>query len=253
MSDYGIKVSRTGFDVNTASDKQLAFSSQWPLLPIEAEGETVLTPAPGGGFVLEDIYTHNLGYAPVFVIDRLDGNPFFFPLWAWCNTTKIWFDGYLDEAITIRWKVYRRPIETNFSSVNVNVTDATQKIDADYGVLVSLPGKNIESTDKRDFCIRSDVRQLMVAKSGYIAEGIGGLTTDHNLGYKAMYLAYVGAYEYDEGLGEDVLIPNTYRLGSEADDFLLEMTTTTLTLTLYGFPFPPLAYIIFKDTLKDNG
>ena len=38
MSEYGIRVSRSGYDVDIASDKQLALSSDWPLLPLEAEG-----------------------------------------------------------------------------------------------------------------------------------------------------------------------------------------------------------------------
>lgn len=251
MSTSGAKVSRIGYPVGTASDKQLAFSSEWPLLPIEAEGEITIEAPVGGGTVTQDIYTHNLGYAPVFLIDRLSGNKFFFPLWGWCDDEKIWFNGYITENITLRWKVFRRAIENNFTSENINTTDATQQIDSDYGILVSLPGKGIGSVDNRDFGIRSDMRQLMVAKSGYITEGIGGLSITHDLGYKAMYLAYVGAFDYSSG--DAVLIPNTYRLGSEADDFLLGMTTTTLELTLYGYPAPPLAYIIFKDTLTSNG
>lgn len=244
----GARVSRTGFNVNTASDKQMAFSSDWPLLPIEAEGDITITPAVGGEYLTADIFTHNLGYAPVFLVDRVSGNDFFFPLWVKCNSTKMWFDGYLATAITLRWRVFRRPIDTNYDSPIFSSQDATKDKDDDYGLLVSLPGKKVSSTDKRDFSIRSDVRQLMVAKSGYIPAGVGGLEVTHNLGYKPMYLCYVGTFD-DDG----VPVPNTYRLGSEADDLALTATTTTFKMVLYGYPWPAMAYILFKDTLTDNG
>lgn len=249
--EYGIKVSRTGFDVNTASDKQLAFSSQWPLLPIEAEGDITITPAPGGEYITQDIFTHNLGYAPVFVMDRVSGNPFFFPLWVWCDDKKIWFDGFLDEAIVLRWKIFRRPIETRYFGKNINIEDATKGADSDYGILVSLPGKSVHSTDKRDFGIRSDVRQLMVSKSDYMLDvsGTGVIRGVHNLGYKPMYLAYIGYYDYETG----EYLPNTYRLASEADDMALKVTEVDIQMGIYGYQTPSMAYILFKDTLKSDG
>jgi hypothetical protein len=249
MSDYGIKVSRTGLDANTASDKQLAFSSEWPLLPIEAEGQVTITVPSGGGYVTQDIFTHNLGYAPVFIIDRISGNPFYFPLWGWCNDEKIWFEGGLDESITLRWRIFRRAIETKYDGKNVNVIDSTKTDDSDYGILVSLPNKSVYSNDKRDFGVRSDVRQLMVAKSDYIPGDVGGIEGTHHLGYKPMYLAYIGHYDYN--LGD--FLPNTYRMASEADDLSILVTESTVKIVLYGYPRPPMAYILFRDTLKADG
>ena len=174
-------------------------------------------------------------------------------MWGWCNTTKIWFDGYSDTNIVVRWKVFRRPIETRYFGKNVNIEDATKSADSDYGILVSLPEKSVHSTDKRDFGVRSDVRQLIVSKSDYIPENIGVIRGVHNLGYKPMYLAYMGGFEYDAELEEDVLIPDSYRLASEADDLQLLVTDTSVQMSLYGFPYPPMAYILFKDTLKADG
>lgn len=242
---YGIKASRTGYDIATASDKQLAFTSDAPLLPIEAEGEITINAPSGGGIVSQDIYTHNLGYTPVFIIDRLSGYEYFFPLWGKCNKSKIWFEGYLadGENTTLRWRIFRRPIETNFTTKIVNSSDATKGLDDDYGVIVSLPGKDISSKDKRDFSIRSDCRQLMVAKSGYIGEDVGSLTVSHNLGYKPMYLVYIGVY------GED----GVYRMASQADDLSLTVTDTSVEITVYTPPWPKVGYILFRDTLKDRG
>lgn len=244
-SMFGIKASRRGFDVKEASDKQLSLTSEAPLLPIEAEGEITLYATPTGEPFAQDIYTHNLGYTPVFIVDMLSGRDYFFPLWARCNDTKIWWNGWLDvgTSITLRWRVFRRPLELNYTAPIVNSQDATKDIDDDYGVLVSLPGKSVNSTDKRDFSVRSDCRQLMVAKSGYIPEGEGHVVVTHNLGYKPMYLAYVGVY------GQ----PSEYRMAGEADDLHLTATDTTLTITAFTPPWPKIAYILFRDTLEDSG
>jgi hypothetical protein len=245
--NYGIKTSRIGYNVHTASDKQLAFSSQWPLLPIEAEGEQTFTPEEGGEWLTEDIYTHGLDYTPVFMVERISGDPFAFPLSFYCNGTKLYLDAYMLEETTVKWKIFRRPIQTKYTSENTDVTDATQGEDSDYGILVSLPGKDIKSTDKRDFSIRSDVRQLMIASSDYSTEPVSGMETTHNLGYKPIYLAYVGTLD-DEGDP----IEGEYRLGSEADDFTLTASTTEFEMVIYGLPVN-MAYILFKDTLTESG
>lgn len=235
----GVQVSRIGYDVDTASDKQLAFSSEWPLLPIEAEGDITIS---GSGAVTQDIYTHNLGYEPVFYVHRTDGD-FFFPGWCWCDDTKIWFSGFTDSSINLKWKVFRRPIKTAFTAPISNTTDATQQIDGDYGILISLPGKGVESTDKRDFGIRSDVRQLMIAKSDFTTTPIGGATVTHNLGYRPMYFIFM----------ESDSIAGDFRQVTSASDFAVSATTTQFTWRLYTPPFRNYGYILFKDTLTANG
>lgn len=246
MSGVGLKVSRIGYDIDTASDKQLAFSSQWPLLPIEAEGDTIILTEDPPAPTVQVIYTHNLGYVPVFIVERISGYPFLFQGSFHCDDTSLWFDGYVESDMVIKWKVFRRPMLTNYEAPNVNITDATQVEDSDYGILVSLPTKDITSTDKRDFCIRSDVRQLMIANSGYTPEPNNYLTVIHNLGYKPMYWTYIQA---EGDLGP---IEGEYRLGSETDDLVLTATTTTMTIALYG-DVKDFAYIIFKDTLTTDG
>lgn len=49
MADYGLKVSRSGFDVATADDTQLLFSSKFPLFKIKATGTVDIT-IPNGSF-----------------------------------------------------------------------------------------------------------------------------------------------------------------------------------------------------------
>lgn len=243
MSISGVKVSRIGYDVNTASDKQLAFSSEWPLLPIEAEGDITISPPVGGpGMVTQDIFTHNLGYEPVFYVQRTDGGNFW-PGWCWIDDTKLWFDSYVSTDINIKWKIFRRPLKTNYTSANTDTTDATQVIDKDYGIYISRPGKDITSTDKRDFGVRSDVRQLMIAQSGYTTTPVYQKTVTHNLGYRPMFFLFM----------ESDGTPGDYTMATSASDFYVTATDTQLTWILYTPPERNYAYIIFRDTLTTNG
>lgn len=243
MADYGLEVSRIGYDVDSASDKQLAFSSEWPLLPIEAEGTTTINvPSGGAGNVTQTIYTHDLGYEPVFYLHRVSGGSFWLS-WGWVDDEKFWINAYISSNVTIKWKIFRRPIKTNFEATELGAEDVTQEIDKDYGLLVSLPGKDVSSTDKRDFSIRSDLRQLMVHKSGYTTTATSGVEVDHNLGYKPLFFVYL---ESTAGSGE-------YRFASKADDVSILASTTQISFGGRILPFPNWAYIIFKDTLNADG
>lgn len=170
MSEYGINVSRTGYDVDEASDKQLAFSSRWPLLPIEREdtinlSDYLATPIPN--------YTHGLGYAPVFMAWLEDTGGKVYPASDWLDMTdtKITFNygNVVDPSFTgykLHWKIFRRDLTKEYLSTIVNVVDATKVVDEDCGIKISLKGKDVDSTDPRDFSVRSDRRQLIIHKSG---------------------------------------------------------------------------------------
>lgn len=247
MSGVGLKVSRVGFDVDTASDKQLSFSSEWPLLPIEAEGDFTI-PASGGSGVV-DVFTHNLGYVPIFTMQNVTagpGAPLLWPNSCLASDEKIYYDGPLDTAIDIKWKVYRRPMLQNVEYDKSDVGDATPGLDNDYGLLVSLPGKDILSTDKRDFSIRSDVRQLMIAQSNYTSDFQDSWEITHNLGYKPMYLFYVE---------DDGVTPGDYFLYSAAADLNIFIDNTTIDIDsdTTDYNGGGMAILIFKDTIDTDG
>jgi len=65
MADYGIKVSKAGYNVNTASNKDLILTSQYPFLKAYAQGSFSLS-ITGPGTYTTNIY-HNFGYFPVFL------------------------------------------------------------------------------------------------------------------------------------------------------------------------------------------
>ena len=243
--DLGVKVSRKGYDVFTASDRQLTFSSEWPLLPIEAEGEILLDAPVGGGNVNEVIFKHNLGYTPVFTTTRVSGNPFYWHASVYADKTELVFDGYLANDITIKWKVFRRDIKTHFVSTVGSIIDDTRSVDDDYGIVISLPGKEVSSTNKRDFGIRSDVRQLMIAQSGHTINKSINHTITHGLGYKPLFFCF----------HEDSAIDDKWYALASADDLKINATPNELSINFYTLPFWGLnwGWIIFKDTLVNNG
>jgi len=70
MADYGLKVSRDGYDVLSATDKQLALKSSLNLLKVKMAGSTTVI-----GTATKEI-THGLGYVPqFFAFGEIQGFP----------------------------------------------------------------------------------------------------------------------------------------------------------------------------------
>jgi len=251
----GINVSRTGYDVNTASDKQLAFSSQWPLLPIEAEGKfevnnTLTAPVT--------IYNHDLGYPPVFRIyyqsDFYDSS-YYYPdgdpnrIGSRCgvnSTDLVWNDvWYSDTPMYVYWKVYRRNLTQNQSTASVNLADEAKGNSGGYGFLISKNGKSVTSGDLRDFNLRSDMRPLIVDSSKFTTVPGYSINITHNLGYLPMYWVYY--YESDSGLWYKV---------RQNDVFSGSVTVTDITFAvnsgLWGGA-SNFAIILFKSTINTDG
>lgn len=65
MSNYGIKVSRPGYDVKTATPEQLSFSSKYSTFKIQSRGSGTVNSASGGGLAT---IAHGLGYTPAFLV-----------------------------------------------------------------------------------------------------------------------------------------------------------------------------------------
>lgn len=66
MADYGFKVSKSGFDVNTTADKNLVFTSKYQTLMAKAFGTWSITSAGAGTYTTT--IAHGLAYIPAFVV-----------------------------------------------------------------------------------------------------------------------------------------------------------------------------------------
>ena len=65
MGNYGIKISKPGYAYDDG-DKRLIFNSSYPLLKILAHGTGTATLV--GGVSNKTIYTHSLGFKPMFYV-----------------------------------------------------------------------------------------------------------------------------------------------------------------------------------------
>lgn len=62
--DYGLKVSKPGFDVKTAADKDLVFSSKYFTPRVLVQGSGAITHTGGRTVTI----AHNLGYVPMYLV-----------------------------------------------------------------------------------------------------------------------------------------------------------------------------------------
>jgi capsule polysaccharide modification protein KpsS len=65
MADYGIKISKSGYDYDDG-DRRLIYNSKYPLLKIKSIGTGTLTVTSGSGS--KTVLTHSLGYKPFFYL-----------------------------------------------------------------------------------------------------------------------------------------------------------------------------------------
>jgi len=207
---YGIKVSPKGFDVDTASDQQLLFTSAWPLLKIEKQGSFVVTDKTKDVVIA----THDLGYTPMFMVyssegvngdasqTRLQTGP---PIGA-SETDLKWFGNYYSQpagAVTLYYYIFKYNMTTNFDALTFNELDSKQIIDQNYGIKITKPGKNYSSTDLRDFVVHSDARSLQIQKTYHKTEASGPWDEiiPHGLNYEPFFLWYQkDTYTYGGGV-----------------------------------------------------
>ena len=85
MADYGIKVSKPGFDILTADLKDQIFNSSANSLKIWMEGNVSFALAAGDFPTANTNVSHGLGYSPFYLV--------YFKL---ANANKLWFQDSLD-------------------------------------------------------------------------------------------------------------------------------------------------------------
>lgn len=197
MADWGIKLSQPGEDA-TGADARLVFSSSWKLLNIVHEESF------SGLADNTTIYEHGYDYVPLFLPytnQKFTGvaeagvasfNHAFGSGRIFCDENRIFTDG---SSTTGRVMVTPINLLEDYQAPSVNLDNISKngRIDHDWGIKVALEGKDIHSTDTRDFAIHSGTRSPMVHMVKY-AETTAGYKTytyEHNLGYPPMFMVYL--------------------------------------------------------------
>jgi len=147
-ADYGLKIAKAGFDVNTAKDSDLLFNSSWPSMQI------VMVRQVSSG----DSFEHGLPYPPFSVIipdftpttvgnQNLMSNADVDSTYVYAPTSAFSGGGKII--------VYALDITTDVEyPYNTRSRNSTQ-YDPNYGIKIAKEGEDIDSTDLRDFILHS--------------------------------------------------------------------------------------------------
>lgn len=203
--DYGAAVSQRGYDVKTAADRFLVYSSAFRTLKIFATytGTTTI-PASGTNTVT---FTHNLGYlAPAIVVyngstTAGQSSSYFMSdgfsdleIAIYTDRVEVIVDEFFDEDLsnvgdTVYFTCYQF-IDTfdSYTASTINTSTSTGASSDDYGFRISKPGFDVKTCADVDCIISSSFFTNIVHKKG-IANA--GDTVAHGLGYIPSFLSYI--------------------------------------------------------------
>lgn len=158
--DFGIKISKPFRDAQTAADYDLLFNSSWPSLPVAYEGnvEMTITAAP----VITSI-THDLDFLPFTMYwVMFDDIVYDVQLASITSSTaetdfidRTNYNLSSDKTATVHFKCFNIDITVNKEYPLLRATGVDSTYDPDYGVRLVRQGKDINSTDLRDYIMHS--------------------------------------------------------------------------------------------------
>lgn len=137
-ADYGIKISKARYDALTAADNDLLFNSSWPSVQI------VMVKDVSFG----DTVPHGLGFPPVAFI--LGGN----------DSSTVMFGQDIDDTNVYprsegKLVVYRIDVSVDVEYPYTAVQSINTAYNPDYGIKMVKEGRDIDSTDLRDYILHS--------------------------------------------------------------------------------------------------
>lgn len=179
-ADYGIKISKAGYDALTAADNDLLFNSSWPSVQI------VRVKAVANG----DIVPHGLGFPPVAFI--MGGNGF---------STVMYGQDVDDTNVYPRSSgvmvIYRIDISTDVEYPYTTTQSINTTYNPDYGIKMVKQGSSIESDDLRDYILHSRCGSPLVlaVKTQDTSNPANPNVVQYTsrLGYPTLNFGYIGA------------------------------------------------------------
>lgn len=187
-ADYGIKISKAGFDALTAADNDLLFNSSWPSAQI-----VLVKSIPVGA---DRTVPHNLGFPPVAFI--MGGTDFFNTMYG-CDTDSA--NAYIPSGLTTSCTlvIYHidisKDVEYPFNdTVGINV-----EYNPDYGIKMVKEGGDINSTDLRDYILHSRCGSPLVlavkTQETSSPDNTDVVQYTSSIGYPTLNFGYVGVTE----------------------------------------------------------
>jgi hypothetical protein len=146
-SDYGIKIAKSGFNVNDAQDDDLSFNSSWPSLPIvKVVNSTDETPI-----------AHGLPYPTLAVIIGQSPGGWYNNVFSPISSDSTYV--YPGAGTVI---IYDLDITTDVDYPYNQRPKTSSSYDNNYGIKVAKKDKDIESDDMRDFMLHTRCGSPMV-------------------------------------------------------------------------------------------
>lgn len=185
MGDFGAKVSSPGYDVKSVADYLLQFSSSFPHIKINSTGN------------FSGTVTHGLGYAPFHFIATTNGavdqHVGINENYGVSTTQLVRTFG----SGTPRYYIFRLSLTDNYTAPIVTGGTTVATDNDDFGLKVSKEGKNINSTDMRDYSTHSSTKTILLHKvnEGAMSNTGSGLGWErivaHGLGYTPIAFAFI--------------------------------------------------------------
>jgi hypothetical protein len=258
---YVAKASLKGYDVDTCADYQLAFNSEFPMLKIAAQGSFTISDTTQD----VTIWNNTLGYIPVFWVFLNNyyntGDSVFGvgkALACGMNLNGLTYYGNTLQqgsgSISGYYYVFYYNMLSSYTSPIIKTSPGILNVVDHWGIYVTKPGKDVSSTDYRDFSINTDCKNDLVHLSGNstnLQNFINVVTVPHNLGYSPQVMMYSNYY----AVSQTVIYPNAWFLSSGAGVTLIpsDITTSGYSTDATNVYFSvtgvgsSIAYLIMKD------
>lgn len=185
MADWGIKISKKGFDVKTARDRDLVLSSKFSTLKVAKSG--FLTLVTDGSGVGKTGIKHNLGYAPGHIAmvngdaywdydEVFDSTTYSDSYINHLGTVNFWTKGLINHAITSYTTADELIVEASAAADNASktirikylifadpaqtVTNISSQYKAEHGLNISQTGYNVLTAGQQEMAYTSKFKTL---------------------------------------------------------------------------------------------
>lgn len=209
-----VKLAQQGYDVKTAGDENLIFSSEWPLLKIYQSGPFTISDVTQQ----QVIATHDLGFPAVFWYFTND------TILAWENFGTLVNDkrseffgptgggtiGMTNSQLTFTpadftatgslqgyYYIFANDLTTQYTAPTNNIGGLPAGINPGRTFKIAKSGQSVKSTNLKDFVIHSDTRSPLIHSinpgtvgTDPIVAGGNSFTVEHDLTYVPMFFAY---------------------------------------------------------------
>lgn len=202
-----VKLAQPGYDVHTAGDENLIYSSQWPVLKIYKSDKASVDAAQ-----TSTITTHDLGYPPVFwpfsnaAITQWSGGgaikndrraEFFGPFGPGSsikiNNDKLVYvpGGFNTGTLQLFYYIFALDLSVEYIAPITGVGALSEGRSGTRVFKIAKDGKDVSSNDLSDFVVHSRARSPLVHSVNPSKSVVKTFTVNHKLGYNPKFFGYV--------------------------------------------------------------